>query len=75
MELQEITLWDASSRDVGKVVAEITARFEQLDLSEETPVPGNQPISEVVVQSPVVWEKLLWIADLGWSFRFSIHLP
>ena len=67
MELQEITLKGVSSGDVDKVVAEITARFEQLDLSEDTPVPENQPIWEVVVQSPVVREKLLRMADLGWS--------
>jgi hypothetical protein len=67
MELQEITLRGVSSGDVGKVVAEVTARFEKLDLSEETPVPANQPIWEVVVQSPVVREKLLRMADLGWS--------
>ena len=59
MELQEITLWDASSRDVGKFVAEISTWFEKLDLSGETSVSVNQPIWEVVVQFPVVRVKLL----------------
>jgi len=69
MEFKEITLKGHGKAELARIAQEVASRFEQLDVSAELPeIHSRKPEAWLaVVDSPIVREKLLKMADLGWS--------